>query len=411
MAQKSNVIRMDRRAARRRMMRNSPDKRLRLVYRLRRIFGIMTMVAVILFCAANASLFTKVSLQRLGGYITAGLAAKTSGDRIEFETGNTASLVTFGDGIAIADNDTLTLQTAGGIQLSQPLGYSSPALCTTDRYVLAYDRQGYGATLASGIAVASTQTTKSQILSGCLGASGDYALITDEAGYKSAVTVYSSGGKQRFKWATPDEYFQAAALSPDGRCLAVASFKQAETTLEGTLYFRNLDSKKITKQVSLGSTLPFAVGYLDDSTVAVIGDYSTVIIDRKGNVRKTIAYSADDLDAFHFGGNTLALLTRSYSGDARSELIMLDAGGDASEPLSVHEEVQAIDYDGARLALLTTSGLTVYDSNLRALWTNTDAAGAHAIGLTKDGGVWLLYPKQAHYVSSASDTSEDVKKS
>lgn len=408
MAQKPQTVRVDRRA-RRRMIRNAPDRRVRLVARLRRVFGFMTLAAVILFFAANMSLFSRESMRQLRSYFTAGFVSGEGGDRIEYEAGNAATVAIFGEGIAVADNDTLTLQTPAGVQLTQSLGYSSPVLCAGERYVLAYDREGYGAMLASSINVASQQTLQSPILSGCLGESGDYALITDEAGYKSAVTVFSSGGKQRFKWATPDYYFQAAALSPDGKGLAVAAFQQTGTELEGKLFFRDLDSEEITSETSLGSVVPLAVGYLDSGTVAVVGDYGATLVSRGGEVRGTVSYSVDDLSAYCFGGSTLALAIHSYSGAARSELIVLDADGHESEPLAITEDLQALDYDGARLALLTTSGLTVYDSALRPLWENASAAGARSVGLTADGGVWLTYPKQAHYVSAASDTSEDLK--
>lgn len=390
------------------MIRNSPDRRVRLVARLRRVVGFVTLAAVILFFAANMSLLSKESLRQLGVYITAGVSAGEGGDRIDFEAGNAAAVSVFSDGVAVADNDNLTLVTPGGVQMTEPLGYSSPALCTTERYALVYDRGGSNAVLASSMLVASRQTMESPILSGCLGESGDYALITNETGYKSAVTVFSSGGKQLFKWATPDYYFQSAALSPDGKSLAVAAFRQDGTELEGLLFFRDLDSEKITSQTSLGSVVPLAAGFLDDGTVAVVGDYGTFVVTRKGSIESDITYSVDDLTAYCFGDSTLALAIRSYSGSARAELTIIDAAGKQSEPLDIAEDIQAIDYDGARLALLTSSGLTVYDSALRPLWENAAAAGARSVGLTPDGSAWLIYPKQASYVSAATETSEEL---
>lgn len=227
MAQKPQIISFpaDRRARRRAALR-AADRRLRIVARLRRVFGWITAAAFILFCAANVSLFSRDTLKQIGMYFTAGLSAADAGSIVEYITGNTPVVASFADGLAVADNDTLNLQKPGAVQLTEALGYSSPVLETTDRYVLVYDRGGYGATLASAIAVASKQTLQAPILSGCVAESGDYALITSEAGYKSVITVYSSGGKQRFRWATPDYYFQAAALSEDGKRLVVADFHQ-----------------------------------------------------------------------------------------------------------------------------------------------------------------------------------------
>lgn len=410
MAQKPQIISFpaDRRARRRAAMR-AADRRLRVVARLRRIFGWVTAAAFVLFCAANLSLFSRDTLRQVGAFIAAGLSSADAGTVVEYATGNTPTVAAFVDGLAVADNDTLNLQKPGAVQLTEALGYSSPVLETTDHYVLAYDRGGYGATLTSAVAVASKQTLQAPILSGCVGESGDYALITSEAGYKSVITVYSSVGKQRFRWATPDYYFQAAALSEDGKRLVVAGFHQESTELESILFFRDLNSEEITSQVSLGSVVPFAVDFLDAGTAAVVGDYATMIVSRKGDIVHTIDYSVDDLNAYCFGDGALVLGVHSYSGSARIGLTVLDADGRESDPLLVSEELQAIDYDGARLALLTSSGLTVYDSALRPLWENAGAAGARSVCLTADGSAWVTYSKQAERLSSSSDTSEVLK--
>lgn len=392
-----------------RMLRKAPDRRLRVVARLRRVLGWVCAAAFVLFCAANLSLFSRQSLRQLGAFVTDGLTADDTGTTVEFETGGAAVVTAFGDGLAVADNDALSLQKPGTVQLTEPLGYGAPVLDSSERYVLAYDRGGYGAVLASRAFVASRQTLQSPILFGCVGESGDYALVTNEAGYKSAVTVFSSGGKQRFKWATPDYYFQAAALSPDGKRLAITAFRQEGTTFETTLIFRELDSEAIPAQVSLNSTLPLVVGFLDDGTIAVVGDHQTFVISRRGKVIHEMQYATGDLSAYAFGGGSLVVAVRSYVSTARADVITIGANGRESAPLAIAEELQAIDYDGARLALLTAGGLTVYDSTLHPLWENASAAGARSVCLTPEGAVWLAYPKQAEHISSASDTSEVLK--
>ncbi|MGM9612550.1 MAG: DUF5711 family protein, partial [Butyricicoccus sp.] len=369
----------------------------------------VTAAAFVLFCAANLSLFSRDTLRHMSAWIVAGLSSADAGTIVEYATGNTPTVAAFADSLAVADNDTLNLQKPGAVQLTESLGYSSPVLETTDHYVLAYDRGGYGAMLTTAIAVASKQTLQAPILFGCVSENGDYALITSEAGYKAVITVYTSSGKQRFRWATPDYYFQAAALSEDGKRLVVAGFHQDGTELESILFFRDLNSEEITSQISLGSVVPLAVDFLDANTAAVVGDYATMLVSRKGQIVHSIDYAVDDLTAYGFGSGALVIGVHSYSSSARTALTVLDADGHESDPLLLSEELQAIDYDGARLALLTGSGLTVYDSALRPLWENPGAAGARSVCLTADGSAWVTYSKQAERLSSSSDTSEVLK--
>lgn len=389
-----------------RKLLQAPDRRLRLVTRLRRVLGWVCAAAFVLFFAANASLFTRETLRSFGIFATDGLRSADAGNSITFDTSGTALVAAFGDGLAVCDHDALILQKPGSTLLTEPLGYGAPALETTERYALAYDRGGYGAVLTSSIAVGSRQTLDSPILFGCVGQTGDYALITSEAGYRAAVTVYSSGGKQRFKWATPDYSFGTAALSPDGKRLAISAFRQNGTTLESTLFLRDLDSESSKSEVSLGSVLPIAARFLDENTLCVVGDYQSFIISRKGKIIHDIHYAAGDLTAYAFGDGSAVLAVRSYASTSRTGLITIGANGRESSPLPINEDILGIAYDGARLGLLTASGLSVYDSALRPLWENANAAGARAISLMPDGTVWVVYPKQAERISSSSDTAE-----
>lgn len=409
MPEKAKSMRMARNERRRKILK-SPDRRLRIVARLKRILGIILVAVSVITITLNSSKLSANTVSEIIGYFWAGIDDASVGTHIDYETQNSSIVKPFNQGVVVADNDMMSINTAGGVRLKTSLGYTSPAVICSDRYVLAYDKNGYQAVLTSNVAEASRQKTDASILSATVGMLGDYALITNESGYKSAVTVYTSGGKQRFKWASPDYYFLSCAISPDGTTLAVTSFGSTkDATLEGKLFLRDLSNKNSIKEVSLGTALPLTVGFLDNSAVAVIGDYTTKVINKKGDIVDELNYTSDDLIAFCFGGNELALAVRSYSGTAKAEIYTINSRGVDKNTLQISQEIKAIDYDGARIAVLTSSGLTVYNTSMHALWENQSAVGAGSIKLTDDGGVWLIYSKQADYVSISSDTSKDLK--
>lgn len=409
MPQKAKSLRMARNE-RRRKIRNSPDRRLRVVAKLRRLVGVMIIVISVLTITVNGPKINSGSISEFIGYFWAGIDDAQEGTYIDYQSQNSSVVKPFNQGVVVSDNDSMSILTSGGVRLKTNLGYTSPAILTSERYVLAYDKNGNGAVLTSNVAEASRQKTESSILTAALGETGDYALITNESGYKTAITVYTSGGKQRFKWSSPDYYFLSCAISPDGSKLAVASFGSTQDAkLEGKLFLRDLSNENNIKEVSLDSTVPLAVGFLDNTSVAVIGDYSTSVINQKGEIVDQLTYTADDLTSFSFSGNELATAVRSYSSNARTEVYIIGSHGISGNKLEISQEIQAMDYDGSRIAILTSSGLTVYNSSMRALWKNESAIGAQDINLTDDGGVWLIYSKQAEHVSTSSDTSEDLK--
>lgn len=409
MPQKAKPLRMARNE-RRRKIRNSPDRRLRVVAKLRRLVGVMIIVISALTITINGPKINANSISEFMSYFWAGIDDSQEGTYIDYQALNVSVVKPFNQGVVVADNDSMSIVTSGGVRLKTNLGYTSPAVLTSERYVLAYDKNGNGAVLTSNVAEASRQKTESSILTAALGQTGDYALITNESGYKTAITVYTSGGKQRFKWATPDYYFVSCAISPDGSKLAVASFGSTEDAkLEGKLFLRDLSNEKNIKEVSLNSNVPLAVTFLDNASVVVIGDYSTSVINQKGEIVSELTYAPDDLIAFSYSTNEIAVAVRSYSSNARTAVYIIGSHGVSKNKLEISQEIQAMDYDGSRIALLTSSGLTVYNSSMRALWRNESAVGAQMINLANDGGVWLIYSKQAEHVSTSSDTSEDLK--
>ena len=59
-------------------------------------------------------------------------------------------------------------------------------------------------------------------------------------------------------------------------------------------------------------------------------------------------------------------------------------------------------------AVLTSTGVTVYDTQFHALWHNDEAIGARRILLTDDGTVFVLYNSNARIFTARSAQSREV---
>ncbi len=74
------------------------------------------------------------------------------------------------------------------------------------------------------------------------------------------------------------------------------------------------------------------------------------------------------------------------------------------EPLD--EELSgALAVSAAGEAVLTSTGVTVYDTQFHALWHNDEAIGARRILLTDDGTVFVLYNSNARIFTAARPRS------
>ncbi len=385
------------RRERRRLLRRSGDVRLRVVSALRALTGWVLTVAVLAFLAVNFRLLSPESLRRTASYARAGLTA-AQGDlhTIPYASGSASDAAVFDGGLVLADSDTIYVSKPGGLnQLTLQLSYAHIALDASQNFILAYDRGAKGLTLANALSTLVQTELHSDILAASVSDQGDYVVVSGESGYKSAVTVYSSEGKQKYKWSSSEYYVQSAALSISGRRMAALGFRMNGTALESKLLFFDLGAEDIAGEVSLGAALGLEVRFLSESTVGALCDTGAFVVSRAGKLLAQQSYDADDLLGFGWGGQHLVYATRSYVRAARSELHLLDGDGHAPEPLYLSQELQSLSCAAGQVAVLTPTGLHLYDSALRPLWSDTAAAGGRRVLLGDDGTAFVLMSKHA----------------
>lgn len=81
-------------------------------------------------------------------------------------------------------------------------------------------------------------------------------------------------------------------------------------------------------------------------------------------------------------------------------------GGSVYGPGPLDEEPSALAVSAAGEAVLTSTGVTVYDTQFHALWHNDEAIGARRILLTDDGTVFVLYNSNARIFTARSAQSQ-----
>lgn len=405
---KQNIIRFpSSRKERRRLLRESKDPRVRLTALLRSVCGWLLVVCTVLFLLSNYRLFTPTSIRSLAEYAVAGFK-QHEGDitTINYENGTFSDAALFEAGIAYADNDSLFLARPGSVTtMKHTLGYSSPVVETSDDYVLVYDRGGMQAVLANSATAVAELSLDSAIITGSMGQDGRFVLVTDEQGYRTAVAVYDTSGKEVFKYQSSEYYIVSADLSPDGKTLAALAFRQDGVALNSHVLFYDVSSGSLDADVTLEDTLGMALCY-SGSTAAVLCDDGLYMISRGGEAEHTLTVASSDLISLTAHDNMLAIATRSYSG-ARSDLYTI-RGGTLSGPYALSEEPSALAVSAAGTAVLSASGVTVYDTSFTPQWRNTEAVGARRVLMTNDGTVCALYTKNARLFTAHSEHSEEV---
>ena len=407
---KQNIIRFpSSRKERRRLLRENRDPRVRITTLLRSVCGWLLLVSVVLFLLSNYRLFTPTSIRSFAEYAIAGMR-QHEGDitTINYENGTFSDAELFESGIAYADNDSLFLARPGSVTtMKYTLGYSSPVVEANSSYVLVYDRGGMRAALTNSATVVAELDLGSAIITGSIGRDGKFVLVTDDQGYRTAVTVYDASGKEVFKYQSSEYYIVSASLSPDGKTLAALAFRQDGVALNSYMLFYDVSSGTLDANVTLEDTLGMALCYPESGTAAALCDDGLYLVHRNGEAEHVLTAAASDLISFTTHGEMLALATRSYSSGARSDVYTI-RGGTLSGPYSLSAEPSALAISAAGTAVLSAPGATMHDTSLAPQWSNTEAVGARRVLLTDDGTVCALYTKNARLFTARSEHSEDL---
>ncbi len=390
------------------LLANSPDPWLRRIYRIRRYTGWLLVIVSALFILLNLQLFTLTSLRNIRSSLQAA-SRVSAGDTtvISYPSGTNKCMLPFGSGLAICSDKTLYFELPSNYsQMEMTLSYANPAMRASNQYLLVFDRGGYRFTVTNTLSELYSQTMQSPVTNADISANGSVAIVTDEAGYKSAVTVYNIDNEQLYKWSSPDYYIMSAVLSPDGKRLALFCFRQEGLTLVSRLFFTDIDSTETPSEsetitnVDMNGSLVLGMKYLGNNTVCVVCDNATYVVSRGGQIRYRTDYSADSLLSFDLTDDCVALATESYSQSSRADIVLINARGSASrKPLSLSSEPDSISYCDGRLAVLTGDTVTFYSKSLRQIDQQTNLAGVSRVYMRSGGTAIALFGSQARVLT------------
>lgn len=399
---------LPRKSRRDELLSTSPDPLLRTIYRIRHYTGWLLVIVFTAFVVLNLQLFTPASLRNI--YSSLQAASRVSaGDTtvISYPSGTSKCMIPFGNGLAICTDKTLNFELPSNYsQMEMNLSYANPVMRASNQYLLVFDRGAYRFTVTNTLSELYSQTMQSPVTNADICASGSVAIVTDEAGYKSAVTVYNIDNEQLYKWSSPDYYIMSAVLSPDGKRLALFCFRQDGLTLSSRLFFTDIDSTEKPSEsesitnVDMNGSLVLGMKYLGNNTVCVVCDNATYVVSRGGQIRYQTEYQADALIAFDLTDDCVALATESYSQSSRADIVLINTRGTASrKPLSLSTEPDSISYCDGRLAVLTGDTVTFYSKSLREIDRQTNLAGVSRVYMRTGGTAIALFGSQARVLT------------
>lgn len=385
----------------------SANPLLRRIVRIRKYVGYALAAVTILFVLLNIELFTPTSLKNIRSSLEAA-SYVSAGDTtaISYPSGTARCIFPFGSGLAICSEQTLSFELPSRYnQMETGLSYANPVMRASRQYLLVYDRGASRFTVTNTLSELYSLNTKAPIIGADIAANGNVVVITAESGYKSAVTVYNIDHEQLYKWSAPDDYIMSAALSSDGQRLALFCFRQEGLTLTSHLYITDISSKEKPTDdpengIDMNGSLVLGMNFLGNHTVCAVCDNQTIVVSRSGQIHYQTQYTPDELIAFDMMEDHAVLATKSFSQNARADVVLLNSRGMMTRsPLSLPEEPDSVSFYDRRLAVLTDDTVTFYSQNLREIDKQTGLSGVSRVFMRSGGTAIALFGGEARVLT------------
>lgn len=341
--------------------------------------------AVIIFC--NQDLRAE-NFRYLFKYIDVDPISSSANYKDIYYDSNENTVFTFykGDLAVIGDGKLKLYNIAGNNILDEKLETEN-ALCASEgKYLVTYYPGENSVSVFNSFSKLYTVNYDYPVMYASAGDNGSFAVITRSKEYRSAVYIYNSSFKSVYSWLSNEKYALSAAVSPNGKKVAVLTYSQYNGTYLREITVRDISSD--TQELSADSVggMPIKIGFFDNSNMYAI--YADGVTFYNDDFDETASASWEDPIQFYrtFDDGILIITGETK---ANAKIHYYDTKG--NEKLTENFQFSVLDCDvlDDTIYLLTTSAIYKYDGEdvLCAEIPN----GADRIFLFDDGNVLVCY--------------------
>ncbi len=265
-----------------------------------------------------------------------------------------------GNGIALLSDTSLTIYDETAREAAVRAHFmSSPAMKVAGRYAVVFDLGSTDYRVDAAADNIITGDAERPIISCAVSRNCCYALVMQGSSkgesWLSSVEVFDREGSSLHKWHCADWYLTDAALSADGRYLALAGVNARAGELTSAIIIQKTGSMDQVAEYVLSGNIVLSLEYNNDGTLFAVGSTALTVVTENGGHREDIAY--DGVLAAHdvcYDGGAVICTSDELGTTAR----VVDARGRERCTYRVDSDVQNVALSDEACALLGDGILT-----------------------------------------------------
>lgn len=210
---------------------------------------------------------------------------------IYYSAGSTSYFAFYKGDLVLAGDGKLKLYNISGKNiLSADIGTENSVCDADGKYLLTYNPGENTVALFNSFSKLYSITYDYPVMSAAAGADGSFAVITRDVDYRSAVYVYNSTFKHVYSVRSNEKYAASAAVSPNGKYVAVLSYSAGNGLYSRELAVRSVSKDKEMLLVGTEGKMPMKVGFFEDSGIFALYSDGISFYSEKFNENKTVSF-------------------------------------------------------------------------------------------------------------------------
>lgn len=251
---------------------------------------------------------------------------------------------TFNSGFAyVSDTHYAVFSNDGEEMFNTQVAFNKPVLkLNYNGAAIVYDLGGHTYSIYSGNEVYLSGKTDEKLYLADVTPTLKFATVTESRDYKAKLSVYSGEEAPLYGYFFEEFYITAMALNSDATGAVVCGITAENGIEKSVVYVFDFTEEKPIAFHEISSELAFDCEYLDDSSICVVGENASYIINGRSFSKITKnSYSQKTLVSYDINTDTSELcLSLSRSGDGRNCTVQ-SIGKNGSVTAQIETELSA----------------------------------------------------------------------
>ncbi len=295
------------------------------------VLWIVLLLFVVIFCVFFSEGITTGNMQHMFRNMFGRGEATEGASSYYFSINENAVFGGFSEVPVIAGSDRIVIFSPDGShEYSKESEYSLPAMITSDKYALVYDKSGKAYGIYNEFGVCHFESTGGKIYGGMIAYDGTYALARKGSEYMTEITVYTQNFEVMTAIKKNNAYASMDIKNNGSEIMLVTYSVSPDGNVESELMLLKNGEKTPRVLLTFENGTPVECKYLDNGQIAILFDKAFCIFDKDGNMLSSCAVDMNDIYMYNISDEGQLLLAERIYGSSntfRVEMIKLDGVG------------------------------------------------------------------------------------